>query len=198
MASSAKVSSRPRDALHGGLPRLYKFALVLSVNEELARALLRSTCRALNARIDWRDENRDHFIDAFRRMYAIWNSKSVEGPNVNGRCAPDPRLFAGSLLKGSLAGNAHFAKFLANLPSSQRAVLYLVYGEGASYDEAAEVMALHIQGLMKLLAHGHLALSHWLDNRGLAEDVVMTNRAWGHSNAPSFHNDHSTERERAA
>src|ERR1700733_14712029 len=120
MATFGQVSSRPRDALHGALPRLYKFALVLSVNEELARALLRSTCRVLTKRNEWREEDRDRLIDAFQRMYALWSAKSAEDPNIHRKCPTEPRLFAGSLLKGSLPGNAHFAKFLANLPSSQR------------------------------------------------------------------------------
>jgi RNA polymerase sigma-70 factor (ECF subfamily) len=55
------------------------------------------------------------------------------------------------------------------MSSSERAALYLVYGEGASYDEAAEVTALDMLSLMKLLARGHVALSQWLDHRGLSE-----------------------------
>lgn len=194
MASFSQGSSRSRDALHRALPRLYKFALVLSVNEELARALLRTTCKTLKLRADWRDEDRDQLVDAFRRMYALWSAKVSEDPNLHKKCPPDPRLFAGSLLKGSFAGNAHFAKFIATLPSPQRAALYLVYGEGASYDEAAEVTALNMLALMKLLARGHLALSHWLDHRGLAEaDASARNSA-----RPSLEIDPSPGREHAA
>jgi RNA polymerase sigma-70 factor (ECF subfamily) len=102
-------------------------------------------------------------------MYALWIAKLSEDPNTQKRCQPDPRLFGALLPKGALAGNAHFAKFVANMSSSQRAALYLVYGEGASYDEAAEVTALDMLSLMKLLARGHVALSQWLDHRGLSE-----------------------------
>jgi RNA polymerase sigma-70 factor (ECF subfamily) len=198
MATFGQASTRPRDALHGALPRLYKFALVLSVNEELARALLRSTCRVLTKRKEWREEDRDRLIDAFRHMYALWSAKLTEDPDINRKCPPQPRLFAGSLLRGSLPGNAHFAKFIANLPPSQRAVLYLVYGEGASYEEAAEVTALHIQALMKLLARGHLALSHWLDHRGLAEDEAFARMAASRSGATNLNHHPSPEREWAA
>ena len=103
-------------------------------------------------------------------MYALWIAKLSEDPNIQKRCQPDPRLFGALLPKGALAGNAHFAKFVANMSSSQRAALYLVYGEGASYDEAAEVTALDMLSLMKLLARGHVALSQWLDHRGLSEE----------------------------
>jgi RNA polymerase sigma-70 factor, ECF subfamily len=157
------------------LPRLFKFALVLSANEELARALLRSTCRSLVTRRNWQEDDRDCLIDAFRHMYALWATKSSDDPNIQLRCPPDARLFTGSAVRGPLAGNAHFAKFITSLTSSQRAVLYLVYGDGSSYDEAAEITGLPIQTLMKLLARGHLALSHWLDHRGLGEGGAFGN-----------------------
>ncbi len=170
MASFGQVHSRSRDGFQSASARLYKFALVLTVNEELARALLRGTIKGLNSRKDWREDDRDSLIGALRRMYGLWSAKAAEDPNIHKKCQPEPRLFAASLPKGPLAGKAHFAKFIANMPASQRAALYLVYGECASYDEAAEVTALNMLALMKLLARGHLALSHWLDHRGLADD----------------------------
>ncbi len=170
MASFGPVPSRSRDALQSATARLYKFALVLTVNEELARALLRSTFKGLNQKKDFVWDDRDHVIDGFRRMHALWSAKVAEDPNISKRCQPEPRLFAATLPKGPLAGNTQFAKFIANMSSSQRASLYLVYGEDMSYDEAAEVTALDMLSMMKLLARGHVALSHWLDHRGLAED----------------------------
>jgi RNA polymerase sigma-70 factor (ECF subfamily) len=169
MASLGHNSGRAHHPTHRALPRLYRFALALSVNEELARSLLRAACKALSTRKDWREEERDHLIEAFRRIYALWSTKLAENPNIHNKCAPQPRLFGGSLLKGPLAGNSHFAKFIVTLPPSQRAALYLVYGERTSYDEAADVIAVDMLALMKLLARGHLALAHWLDHRGLNE-----------------------------
>jgi RNA polymerase sigma-70 factor, ECF subfamily len=171
MASFAQPKSRPRETAQSASARLYKFALVLTVNEELARALLRGALKALNNRNETPDEERDHFMGAFRRMYALWSAKLSEDPDIQKKCPPEPRVFASGLPKGPLAGNAHFAKFIASLSSQQRAILYLVYGEGASYDEAAEVTGLNILALMKLLARGHVALSHWLDHRGLSDEA---------------------------
>jgi len=170
MAIYVQHSSQQRDAIHKALPRLYKFALVLTANEELARGLLRGTVKAMNTRNEWREEDAYRLTIAFRRMYALWSAKMDEDPGIHRKCPPDPRLFAGALVKGPLAGNAQFARFIANLLPAQRGVLYLVYGEGASYDEAAEVTALNMLALMKLLARGHLALTHWLEQRGLTED----------------------------
>ena len=170
MASFGQPHSRSRDAFQSIIVSVYKFALVLTVNEELARALLRSTSKGLNLRKDFAGDERDHLIAGFRRMYALWNAKLAEDPHIQKRCPPDPRLLAASLPKGPLAGNASFAKFIANMSSPQRAALYLVYGEGTSYDEAAEVTALDMLSLMKLLARGHVALSQWLDHRGLSEE----------------------------
>jgi RNA polymerase sigma-70 factor (ECF subfamily) len=196
MSSLHRTASRPRDALHGILPQLYRFALVLAVNEELAKALLRGTHRALSARKDWRADNRDHVIEALRRMYALWSARVAEDANLQRRYPPEPRVFLGSLVNGALAGNAHFAKFIAALPFSQRAALYLVYGEGASYDEAAEVTALNMLALMKLLARGHVALSHWLSHRGISAEA---GGAGNHDDRNGWAEDEPwPERERAA
>ncbi len=170
MASFGQPRSRSRDAFQSIIASLYKFALVLTVNEDLARQLLRGTCKGLNLRKDFGSEEREHLIEAMRRMYFLWSSKLGEDPNAQKRCQPDPRLFAACLPKGTFEGDASFAKFIVNMSSSQRAALYLVYGEGASYDEAAEVTAVDILSLMKLLARGHVALSRWLDHRELSEE----------------------------
>ena len=172
MASIGQYSSSPRDALQEALPRLYKFALVLTANEELARALVRATAKALHKRNEWQDEDRDRLTGAFRRMHAIWAAKMAEDPAIQKKCPAEPRIFAAGLAKGPFAGNAQFARFIANLPSQQRGVLYLVYGEGASYDEAAEVAALNMLALMKLLALGHLALTQWLDQRAHSNGAI--------------------------
>jgi RNA polymerase sigma-70 factor (ECF subfamily) len=168
MATNGQFSSH-RDAAHRALPRLYKFALVLTANEELARALLRGTVKVLNTRDEWRDEDRERLSGPFRRMFMLWTAKMAEEPAIQKRCQPEPRLFATSLINSPLTGNAQLAKFIAILPPQQRGILYLVYGEGASYDEAADITGLNMLALMKLLAQGHLALSHWLDQRGLTD-----------------------------
>jgi RNA polymerase sigma-70 factor (ECF subfamily) len=169
MATFGQGLTQPRDALHRAMPRLYKFAIVLSVNEQLARALLRATCKSLSVRKDQRVPDRDFLIDALARMYSLWTAKIEEEPNLQRNNPPEPRHFSVSILKSSLAGNAHFAKFIAHLPYTQRGALYLVYGEGTSYDEAAEILSLNMRSFMNLLARGHVALAHWLDHRGLAD-----------------------------
>jgi RNA polymerase sigma-70 factor (ECF subfamily) len=185
MATNGQGSSY-REVAHNALPRLYKFALVLTANEEWARALLRGTVKALNARNEWHEEDRERLTGAFRRMFSLWAAKMSEEPAIQRKCAPEPRLFATAFLNGPLTGSAQLAKFVANLPSPQRGVLYLVYGEGASYDEAADIAGLNMLALMKLLARGHLALTDWLDQRGVSQDAMR------------FGFDPYTERERAA
>jgi RNA polymerase sigma-70 factor (ECF subfamily) len=169
MASYGQVFSQQRDAIHKAMPRLYKFALVLTANEELARGLLRGTVKSMHIRNEWQDEDASRLTAGFRRMYALWSAKLDEDPAIQKKCPPDARLFVAAFAKGPLANNAHFARFIANLAPAQRGLLYLVYGEGASYDEAAEVTALNMLALMKLLARGHAALTQWLDQRGLVE-----------------------------
>src|SRR5579883_907767 len=93
MTSLAQNSGRSRDGLQRALPRLFKFALALTANDELARDLLRTTCKALAMRRSRRDGNRDQLMDAFRRMYALWSAKLAEDPALQGRHPPQPRLF---------------------------------------------------------------------------------------------------------
>jgi RNA polymerase sigma-70 factor (ECF subfamily) len=171
MATNEQLSSH-RDAVHRALPRLYKFALVLTANEELARALLRGTVKGLNTRNEWRDEDQESLTGPFRRMFMLWTAKMAEDPSIQKKCQPEPRLFATALIKGPLTGGAQLAKFIASLPPQERGVLYLVYGEGASYDEAADIAGLNMLTLMKLLAQGHSALAHWLDQWGAAENAT--------------------------
>ncbi len=172
MATLTQGLTQPRDALHKALPRLYKFAVVLTANEQLARALLRATYRQLSSRRDGRGKDRDYVLEAQNRMYGLWMTKMAGDPQLQHKNAPEPRLFAASLAKSAMPANAHFAKFMASLPSAQRAALYLVYGEGASYDEAAEVVSVNMLSLMNLLARGHVGLAHWLDHRGLSEGAA--------------------------
>ena len=141
-----QVFSQQRDAIHKAMPRLYKFALVLTANEELARGLLRGTVKSMHIRNEWQDEDASRLTAGFRRMYALWSAKLDEDPAIQKKCPPDARLFVAAFAEGTLANNAHFARFIANLAPAQRGVLYLVYGEGASYDEAAEVTALDPAG----------------------------------------------------
>ncbi len=121
--------SHQRSAIHKAMPRLYKFALVLTANEELARGLLRGTVRAMNIRSEWQEEDASRLTAGFRRMYALWSAKLDEDPSIQKKCPPDPRLFAAALAKGPLAGNAQFARFIANLAPLQRGCFTLFTGK---------------------------------------------------------------------
>jgi RNA polymerase sigma-70 factor, ECF subfamily len=169
MAGYNQAFSQQQGAIHSAMPRLYKFALVLTANGELARGLMRGTLRALNIRNERQEDDASRITAGFRRMYALWSAKLDEDSSVHKKCPPDPRIFAAAFAKGPHAGNAQFARFIANLPSAQRCVLYLVYGEGASYDEAADIAALNMAALMTLLARGHAALSQSPGQRGLSD-----------------------------
>ncbi len=169
MATLGQRKSLRREEFDKLLPRLYKFAMVLTAHEQLSRALLRATRRAVPQRTFSAQDEHDALRDALKHMHTLWATKLAETPNLRQTCPPEPRLFSG--VQGQAAGlsNAHFAKFVANLPSPQRSALYLVYGEGTSYDEAADVMSMDILSLIKLLARGHAALATWLEHRGVNE-----------------------------
>jgi RNA polymerase sigma-70 factor (ECF subfamily) len=168
MAPFGQAKSSRRDELNGLLPKLYKFALVLTAHEQLSRALLRSTLKSLSASRS-RTRGGSPLAEAWTEMHTLWAARVAEAPAFRQTYPPEPRLFAGVHLAAAGGSTAHFAKFIASLPSQQRAALYLVYGEGLAYDEAAEIMALELIALMKLLSRGHAALAHWLEHRGLNE-----------------------------
>lgn len=156
-------------ALSPALPRLYKFALVLTANEQIARGLVRGTFRQLNGRFEKKHLDRDDVLQVMRRMATLWSAKLAEDPGVQKLNPPEPRLFSAIPIRGSVGGNAHFSKFVATMPSQQRSALYLIYGEDVSYDEAADILSLNMMAMMKIIARGHLALSNWLDHRGYTD-----------------------------
>lgn len=81
----------------------------------------------------------------------------------------DPRCFAlpADSAEGA-ARNKGLAQAIGGLPAQQRATLLLVYGEGLSYDEVAEVFDVSLKDVMTRVVRGHVAVGHWLDQRDAA------------------------------
>jgi RNA polymerase sigma-70 factor (ECF subfamily) len=176
MANFGHKQGTARDSLKAMLPRLYKFSLILTANENLAKALLRAAYRAATSRKDKAWAGQEPYFQALKLMQQLWLAKLAAEPDIKKTCPSDPKIFTHPPVTG-IAGAisaASLGKFIASLPSQQRAALYLVYGEGISYDEAAEILALNIPALMKLLARGHSALAYWIDHKGLMAAEVYS------------------------
>lgn len=172
MAKFGQSKSPRREEFEKLLPKLYKYALVLTAHEQLSRALVRATCRTLPRRSLWADGGQDAHLPALKHMHSLWAAKLAETPSLRQNCPAEPGLFAGVPTPVAGVSTVHFAKFIANLSCQQRAALFLVYGDGASYDEAADVLSVDILSLMKLLSRGHAALAHWLEHRGFNDRPI--------------------------
>lgn len=136
-------------------PRLWRFAVTLCRNRDFADDLAQMTCqRALeNAKRFKPDSHFDRWVFTICRniWYNELRARKVRRGNglvsVDDTELPAPALntethiFAGEVLNKVLA-----------LPEAQRETLHLVYIEGYSYKEAAEMLDIPIGTVMSRLA----------------------------------------------
>lgn len=158
------------------LARLWRYSLVLSGNREAAEDLVQATClRALDQAHQLEPGSPvDRWL--FSIMNSSWKdelrSQSIR-PEADATGAPDG-------LVGSAVGegdaNAAAVKVLREmqeLPEVQRITLFLVYGEGFSYQDAAETLNVPVGTIMSRLASARAKLGQ------LAEDEAEPARAKG-------------------
>lgn len=157
--------------LAGHLARLWRYGLVLSGRRDVAEDLVQATClRALE---------RAHQFEAGSRLdlwlvsilHSIWLNEvrarrvrqgegvveAGEALHVDGAGSMETHLLAGQLLRE-----------VASLPEGQRMAVFLVCGEGMSYREAADILAVPIGTIMSRLAAARLTLGRRMG--GLGED----------------------------
>ncbi len=144
------------------LPRLWRFAFVLSGSRQVAEDLVQSTClRAIERRHQFRPESR---LDAwtFTILSSIWKNQlraekirrgeglvdAAEVLTFDGARAVEANVFLREVLSKILS-----------LPEAQRSAALLVYGDGLSYKEAAEVLDIPIGTVMSRLAAARKALA---------------------------------------
>jgi RNA polymerase sigma-70 factor (ECF subfamily) len=151
-----------RDGLPPLLPRLWRFAYFLCGARDLAEDLVQSTClRALERGRQFEPGTRlDRWLFAILR--SIWlndiRSRRVragegtvdatEALNFDGAAAAEANLFARQVLTA-----------ISRLPAAQRETALLVYGEGYSYQEAANLTGVPIGTVMSRLAAARLSLA---------------------------------------
>lgn len=131
-----------RSHLSALLPRLRRFALLLEGDTESGDALLRL---ALQAMLDEPERSLtnlpfDHW--ALAQVYSVWlrDLRGREEPMAQSRA--DEELLNATLEEWGADDleTPNLAGFLASLPPQQRASALLVYGEGLSYEQAAEML----------------------------------------------------------
>jgi RNA polymerase sigma-70 factor (ECF subfamily) len=116
-------------------------------------------------------------IWAFRQLHGDWLTglRSHESPLAQGQA--DAALFSSVLEDEEEEGHlAETAEILSRLPPQQRSAVLLVYGEGFSYDEAAEILDTTPQTVIARVARAlasFIERAHWLDSARLSSAEVQ-------------------------
>ncbi len=144
------------------LPRLWRYALTLSGQRDAANDLVQSAClRALERAHQFSaGSSLDRWI--FSILRSIWfNELRARRIRAGGGFlnAEDALSFDGAqqVETNILAGQV--LKAIGRLPEAQREAVLLVYGEGLTYAQAAEIMGAPIGTIMSRLAAARAALS---------------------------------------
>lgn len=144
------------------LPRLWRYGLVFARDPVAAEDLVQATClRALERSTQFTVGTRlDHWL--FSILRSIWINQLRAQRIRTGQGLVDPEkvlvtdgerqietnILAGQVLKRAL-----------ELPEAQRETLLLVYVEGLTYQEAANVLNVPVGTVMSRLAAARLKLS---------------------------------------
>lgn len=159
---ASRNSDPVSDGIAAELPRLWRYGLVLAGNRDTAEELAQATClRALERRHQFVPGTRlDRWLLAI--LHSIWLNeirarKVRQGQGLvdadavlvfDGLRAVEANIMAGQVLRE-----------VQELPEAQRETLYLVYVEGMTYREAADVLAVPIGTVMSRLAAARARLA---------------------------------------
>jgi DNA-directed RNA polymerase specialized sigma24 family protein len=160
MGYGVDKKSSVKSELRALLPRLKGFATALTGNGQATHALLKATCKYIVTKAEKEQGHTPFAIWAFAQMHTLWSRREAQRENPREPQSADPRLFVGRAVDDGAA--VSFARFVTQLPPQQRGTLLLVYGEGWSYDETAEVFGVPVATVMTRLARSHAALAQTL------------------------------------
>ncbi|MBV6749345.1 RNA polymerase sigma factor [Pseudomonas chlororaphis] len=144
------------------LPRLWRYALVLSRQRHVAEDLVQATCvRAL--------ERGDQFVSGTRMdrwllsiLHSIWLNevRSQRIRRGQGLVDADEALsFDGEQVVQTHVLASQVIRRVDALPDAQRETVFLAYVEGLSYKEVAQVLEVPIGTVMSRLAAARVKLA---------------------------------------
>lgn len=164
MSAQGETAGDAADLARRLYPRLQAMAIALTGAPGAATSLTRATLAKLHANGFAGRGQTSVLLWAYRELHSLWLHQAAEGGSRAVRA--DPRCFA--LPAGSAEGaarNKGLAHAIGGLPAQQRATLLLIYGEGLSYDEVAEIFDVSLRDVMTRVVRGHVAVGYWLDQR---------------------------------
>ena len=141
------------------LARLWRFAMVLSHNDETAADLVQKTClRALQRSHQFQPGTRlDHWT--FSIMASLWkNELRAERIRRGGGFveAEEVLTFDG---REKLEAQVFLCQILTKLPELHRSAVLLVYVEGLTYAEAAATLEIPVGTVMSRLSNARAKLA---------------------------------------
>jgi RNA polymerase sigma-70 factor, ECF subfamily len=159
---SAESRQEVRAGLEAHLARLWRYGVVLSGGRDTAEELVQATCLRAMERADQFQAGTNLGNWLFAILRSIWLNEvrarrvrlgggfvdASEALVTDGAREIETNIFVSEVLKA-----------VGRLPEAQREVVLLVYAEGRSYSEAAELLAIPIGTVMSRLASARLALA---------------------------------------
>jgi RNA polymerase sigma-70 factor, ECF subfamily len=166
------ASTPVRDGLRDHLARLWRYGLVLSGRRDVAEDLVQATClRAIEREDQFEPGTRlDRWL--FSILHSIWLNE-VRARQIRqgaGFADPDSSLvFDGARQMDIGLRAAEVVREVQRLPEVQRSAVFLVYVEGMSYREAADMLAVPIGTIMSRLAAARDTLGRRTGESGTVE-----------------------------
>ena len=161
-----------RNTLAELLPRLWRFAVMLTRDRDRADDLLQSACeRALSRHHQFRPGTRmDSWL--YSIVHSIWKNdirRDSTRRDILARMPEDSAAVDGERVATGKIFLSEVLSVMETLPEQQASAMLLVYVDGLSYDEAANVLDVPVGTIMSRLARARLALGRALD--GPADEV---------------------------
>src|SRR5579871_2540490 len=159
---SADSIREVRAGLAAHLARLWRYALMLSGTRHAADDLVQATClRAIERADQFEAGTRlDRWLFSILRSIWLNDLRSRHIREAGGFIdASEVLAFDGAQAMETNITAAQVLTAVGRLPEAQREAVLLVYGEGYTYDEAAEIMGVPIGTVMSRLASARRAMS---------------------------------------
>jgi RNA polymerase sigma factor (sigma-70 family) len=166
VSSSGTMSEESRREVRAGLepslPRLWRYALVLSKARDAADDLVQATClRAIERADQFVPGTRvDRWLFAILRSIWLNEIRSQRIREGGGFVDAEDALTTDGVREIEMNITASTVlRAVGRLPEAQRETILLVYGEGYSYAEAAAALGVPIGTIMSRLSAGRAALA---------------------------------------